>query len=98
QGHECELKIGMIDPGAAANEAAGFEMIRRRGAGLGEKPLQAGQVLARRPRPRGKADGLLATMLNDDVRMIVEIGADAAPVMLPVDSQPVQQVGRPNSR
>ena len=84
----------MLDPGAAADEAAGLEMVARRRAALVQEPLQAGQVLARRARFLGQGHRLLAGVLDDDVGMIAEIGADARQVALHRDAQPAQQIGR----
>ena len=60
-GQKVILQAGMLDAGAAADEAAGLEMIGRAGAGAEEGPLHADEELAQRAlHHRIEGDGLQA--------------------------------------
>ena len=94
QRHEGELQIGMLDPGAAADEGAGLEVIGRCQPAAGQEPLQPDQEFPRRPGRGIDADGLAAEMLDDDVGMIVQIGAHPRQVMADGDAELGQMIGR----
>ena len=97
QRHEGELKIGMLDTGAAADEGAGLEMIARSMAVMGQEPLQADQPFSRRLAGGVEADRLQAAMLDDDVGMIVQVRSHARQIVAHRNADFAQMVGGPDA-
>src|SRR5262245_15630936 len=95
---EVILQVRMLDAGAAADEAAGLEMVGRTDAAAEECPLDADQQLAQRVLQYWvERYRLQAAMLHVGLDVILQILADAREIMHDGDAVPSQMVRRPDA-
>ena len=87
----------MLDPGAAADEAAGLEMVGGAEAGAEEGPFHADQELAHRVHRLVEGDRLQAGVLDIDLEMVLQVAADTRQVGHHRHGQRAELVGRPDA-
>src|SRR5262249_54086332 len=82
-----------FDPGTAADEAAGLEMIGGGDAVMAQEPAQAGEQLADSAIVTVDGHGLPAAVLDHDIRVVVQIGAHRGQVAVYLNAERAQIVG-----
>lgn len=80
-GQEMILDIGLLDARRRAQEGAGFELVGSAEAGFEEHPLRADNPLHVPGQPGVERDRLQAGLLEIEFHMVLQVGADARPVV-----------------
>ena len=97
-GQEVILDVRVANAGAAADEAAGLEVVARSESIPGEQPAHADEGLAKRARVGIEGDGLRGGHLEIELQMILKVLADARQVVDHRDAVARELRGRPDAR
>src|SRR5271156_468981 len=87
QRHERQLNVRLRDARAAANEAARLEVVGSGKAAEAGEPAQAREDFTNASVDAVERDGPQAPMLNDEIRMIIEIRAHGRQITARLDAQ-----------
>ncbi|MNT63181.1 hypothetical protein D3C72_2009720 [compost metagenome] len=92
------LDIRLLDTRRRAQEGAGFELVGGAKPGFGEHPLRTGNPLPEPGQPGIERDRLGRDLLEIELHMVLQVGADARSVDLDLDAHVLQVLRRPDAR
>ena len=95
--HERELQVGKIHTRTAADETARLEVIRCGDPVMPQKPTQAADDFSEAMVVAVNGDRLPEAVVNDNVRMVVEMGTDGRHIAHRPDIQLVQEIRWPHT-
>src|SRR5207244_11120013 len=95
---EMELDVRVAHASAAADEAAGLEVVARAEAVLGEDPAHANEGPAQERHLRVERDRLAASDLEIELEVILQVLAHSGQVGDYVDAESRELTGRPDAR